>query len=155
MEIRRTSVLRAPPAMVFPLIDDLGRYPEWMDLVHTVSVSDPMSGGPSARAAEPAWDVELRAKVGPLARSKRLRMVRTVHLPPRRVVFERAELDGRGHSPWVLQSELEPVDDGAVELAMTLSYGGSLWSGVVLERVLDDHVERGAVALAALLSPSR
>jgi hypothetical protein len=149
MEIRRTSVLRAPPAIVFPLIDDLGRYPEWMDLVHTVSVSDPMSGG------RPAWDVELRAKVGPLARSKRLRMLRTVHVPPRRVVFERAEVDGRHHSPWVLQSELEPVDDGAVELAMTLSYGGSLWSGVVLERVLDDHVERGAVALAALVSPTR
>jgi hypothetical protein len=82
-------------------------------------------------------------------------MVRTVHDPPRRVVFERAEVDGRQHSPWVLQSELEPIDDGAVELAMTLSYGGSLWSGVVLERVLDDHVERGAVALAALVSPIR
>jgi hypothetical protein len=146
MEIRRTSVLRAPPSMVFPLIDDLGRYPEWMDLVHMVSVSEPTTGG------APAWDVELRAKVGPLARSKRLRMVRTVHEPLQRVVFERAEVDGRQHSPWVLQSELESIDDGAVELAMTLWYGGSLWSGVVLERVLDDHVERGAAALAVLVS---
>jgi hypothetical protein len=145
MEIRRTSVLAARPSTVFALVDDLGRYPEWMDLVHLVSLSDSADGSP-------AWDVELRAKVGPLARSKRLRMVRTVHEPPRRVVFERAEVDGRQHSPWVLQSVLEPVDDGSVELAMTLSYGGSLWTGAVLERVLDDHVERGAEALAALVS---
>jgi uncharacterized protein YndB with AHSA1/START domain len=147
MEIRRTSVLPAPPSTVFALVDDLARYPEWMDLIHLVSVSDPTADG------APAWDVELRAKVGPLARSKRLRMVRTVHESPRRVVFERAEVDGRQHSPWVLQSVLEPIDDGSVELAMTLSYGGSLWTGVVLERVLDDHVERGAEALAALVSP--
>jgi uncharacterized protein YndB with AHSA1/START domain len=146
MEIRRTSVLAAPPATVFALVDDLGRYPEWMDLVHLVSVADSTADG------APAWDVELRAKVGPLARSKRLRMVRTVHEPPRRVVFERAEVDGRQHSPWVLQSVLEPIGDGSVELAMTLSYGGSLWTGVVLERVLDDHVVRGAEALAALVS---
>ena len=148
MEIRRTSVLPASPSTVFALVDDLARYPAWMDLIHEVSVSGSTADG------APAWDVELRAKVGPLARSKRLRMVRTAHEPPRRVVFERVEVDGRQHSPWVLQSVLEPTGDGAVELAMTLSYGGSLWSGVVLERVLDDHVERGAEALAALVSPT-
>jgi hypothetical protein len=30
---------------------------------------------------------------------------------------------------------------------MTLTYGGNLWTGAVLQRVLDDHVERGAAAL--------
>jgi uncharacterized protein YndB with AHSA1/START domain len=147
MEIRRTSVLPAPRSTVFALVDDLARYPEWMDLVHEVSVSG------SSADDTPAWNVELRANVGPLARSKRLRMVRTVYEPPRRVVFERVEVDGRHHSPWVLESVLEPTGDG-VELVMTLSYGGSLWSGVVLERVLDDHVERGAEALAALVAPN-
>jgi hypothetical protein len=34
---------------------------------------------------------------------------------------------------------------------MTLTYGGNLWTGAVLQRVLDDHVERGAQALATLL----
>jgi len=38
------------------------------------------------------------------------------------------------------------------ELVMTLTYGGGLWTGAVLQRVLDDHVERGASALLALLS---
>ena len=37
---------------------------------------------------------------------------------------------------------------------MTLTYGGNLWTGAVLERVLDDHVERGARSLAALLEPA-
>ncbi len=37
-------------------------------------------------------------------------------------------------------------------LTMTLTYGGNLWTGAVLQRVLDDHVERGAAALSALLS---
>ena len=32
-------------------------------------------------------------------------------------------------------------------LTMTLTYGGNLWTGAVLQRVLDDHVERGAAAL--------
>jgi hypothetical protein len=35
---------------------------------------------------------------------------------------------------------------------MTLTYGGNLWTGAVLQRVLDDHVERGAAALGALLA---
>ena len=34
---------------------------------------------------------------------------------------------------------------------MTLTYGGNLWTGAVLQRVLDDHVERGAAALRTLL----
>lgn len=124
------------------MVDDLGRYPEWMDLVHDV-IEAPLSP-----AGERVWDVELRAQVGPLARSKRLRMVRTVHEPSRRVVFERREVDGRQHSPWILESTLDARSADAVELTMLLTYGGNLWTGAVLERVLDDHVERGAAALA-------
>lgn len=145
MEIERRVVLAAAPSAVFGYIDDLGRYPEWMDLVHDVATSTPDDAG------RPAWDVELRATVGPLARSKRLRMVRSLHEPPHAATFERSELDGRTHSPWVLRSVLEPVDDGTT-LSMTLSYGGSLWTGAVLQRVLDDHVERGAHALAGLVA---
>ena len=127
------------------MIDDLGRYPEWMDLVYGVTETGPSPTG------ERVWDVELRAQVGPLARSKRLRMVRTVHEPSRRVVFERREVDGRRHSPWILESTLDVVTTDSVELTMVLTYGGNLWTGAVLERVLDDHVERGAAALAERL----
>ena len=55
-----------------------------------------------------AWLIELRAHVGPLARSKRLRMVRTACEPVgRTVTFQRAELDGKRHAPWVLRAEVK------------------------------------------------
>jgi Polyketide cyclase / dehydrase and lipid transport len=147
MKIERTVLLRAAPEEIFELVDDLGRYPEWMDLVHDVSEVAGIEGDGRS------WDVELRAQVGPLARSKRLRMTRTIHEPTRRVVFERSEVDGRRHSPWVLDSSLADRASGEIELTMTLTYGGNLWTGAVLERVLDDHVDRGARSLAGLLEP--
>ena len=142
MRIERSVHLASTPEAAFSMVDDLGRYPEWMDLVHDVVEAPPSPDG------ERVWEVELRAQVGPLARSKRLRMVRAVHEPSRRVVFERREVDGRTHSPWILESTLVVGRADTVELTMVLTYGGNLWTGAVLERVLDDHVERGAAALA-------
>ena len=104
---------------------------------------------------EPAWQVELRARVGPFARSKRLRMRRTVHdTVDHRVVFERAEADGRTHSPWVLRAEVLQRD-GASTLHMHLHYGGALWTGGVLERVLGDQITSGRERLVALVSSTR
>lgn len=145
MEIERQLELPATPAVVFPLIDDLAVYPSWMALTHAVTPLDDDDG-------RPAWDVELRARVGPLARSKRLRMVRTRHEPDRVAVFERMERDGREHAPWVLTAQVRPVGAASSELRMHLFYGGSLWTGAVLQRVLDEEVRRGSEALLASLS---
>jgi carbon monoxide dehydrogenase subunit G len=159
MQIERDTLVPGPPERVFALVDDLSRYPAWMDLVHDVQEV-------TAAGDRRAWEVELRAQVGPFARSKRLRMVRTVHEPSHRAVFERSEIDGRRHSTWILAAQLEsdprgdrhvdsPVarpERGESTLTMTLTYGGNLWTGAVLQRVLDDHVERGAAALRALLT---
>ena len=149
MRIERETMVPGPAQRAFALVDDLGAYPAWMDLVHDVEEVPPTDG-------DRTWNVELQAQVGPFARSKRLRMVRTVHDPEHRVVFERAEVDGRRHSPWVLAATLDRdgVDGGEVRLTMTLTYGGNLWTGAVLQRVLDDHVERGAAALRDLLARS-
>lgn len=144
MEIERQLVLPATPDVVFPLVDDLSGYPAWMALTHAAARIDD--------AAPPAWDVELRARVGPLARSKRLRMVRTRHEPDRVAVFERVEADGRHHAPWVLTAQVRPLGPSSSELRMHLFYGGSLWTGAVLQRVLDDEVRRGSDALLASLS---
>lgn len=145
MQIDRQTEVPGPPDRAFALVDDLSAYPAWMDLVHDVDELESADG-------RRAWDVELRAQVGPFARSKRLRMVRVVHEPGRRVVFERAEVDGRRHSPWVLAATVEPSAHDATSVTMSLTYGGHLWAGAVLERVLDDHVERGATALRGLLA---
>jgi hypothetical protein len=148
MEILRTLDAPGPPERLFALLDDLAEYPRWMPLVHGVERCASGQAG-----SDPAWDVELRAKVGPFARSKRLRMVRAERLVPRLVVFEREELDGREHAPWILRATIDgaPGSDKNT-LTMSLHYGGGLWTGVALQRVLDHDVERGSQNLVALLS---
>ena len=149
MQIERDTLVPAPTERVFALVDDLSVYPTWMALVHDVH-EEPPTGD------RRTWNVELQAQVGPLARSKRLRMTRVAHEPDRRVVFERDEIDGRRHSPWILAATLHPEVSvaGHTRLTMTLTYGGNLWTGAVLQRVLDDHIERGAAALCALVTES-
>ncbi len=134
--------LPASPETVFAWVEDLTHYPTWMPLV-TRATAEP-------GAEPPAWAVELTGRLGPLARSKRLRMVRARHDAPRSVRFERAERDGRSHSAWVLGAEVTPTDTGA-RLVVELVYDGGLF-GPVLERLLADQVETGRRRLANAVS---
>jgi hypothetical protein len=148
LEIIRELVAPVDAATLFAHVDDLAAYGVWMPLIHDV---EPLAVAPGC---DPAWTVELRAQVGPFARSKRLRMERTVHEVDHLAVFERNEDDGRTHSTWVLRAELTRLEQRTPHTALTMSmtYGGSLWSGVVLQRVLDEQVRRGSEALLALVS---
>ncbi|HQZ35283.1 MAG TPA: SRPBCC family protein [Ilumatobacteraceae bacterium] len=142
MDVHATLDAPCGADALFAFVDDLAQYPRWMDLLHRVE---------PAGTDEPAWNVELRARVGPFARSKRLRMRRTVHEPSaHRVVFERTEADGRSHSPWVLRAEVLELD-GLSSLHMHLHYGGALWTAGVLERVLADQITSGRERLTALV----
>jgi hypothetical protein len=134
----------APPAAVFAWIDDLGRYPEWLGLV---SRAEPTDAHPEDEG--PAWSIDLRARVGPLARAKRLRMVRTEHEAPTRATFERREHDGRQHSPWILRATVADTPSGA-RLEMHLHYGGGLF-GAVADRLLRDEIDRSRPRLIALV----
>lgn len=137
MKYSSSVTLPAGVSAVEPVVADLGRYPEWMPLVF------------SAVALSPdAWDVELRAKVGIFARSKRLRMVKSRH-DAGHLVFERREEDGRRHAPWVLTVTLEGQGESTV-VTMDLSYGGTLWTGGVLDRVLASQVEQGKAGLVRM-----
>lgn len=144
-----TASLDAPhPAeAVFAWVEDLGRYPDWLDIVpRAVRAEDhPDDGGP-------AWAVDLRGRLGPFARSKRLRMVRSAHEPHRHVRFERAEHDGRQHSAWVLDARVEPSREGST-LTMHLHYGGRLWMSP-LDRLLTEEIERSRPRLLARLERS-
>jgi hypothetical protein len=142
--VRTRASLDAPvaPGVLFPYVADLDRYEAWMPLVHRAT---PVGDG--------EWDVELRARLGPVARSKRLRMVRTWLEWDRAVVFERREPGDRRSSPWVLRADLRPVE-GGTHLEMDLSYGGALWTGGMLQRVLDEQIRQGSERLLALVSPS-
>jgi hypothetical protein len=142
-----TATLDAPcdAAALFPWIDDLARYPEWLDIVPRAVAVDARPDD-----AGPAWSVDLRGRLGPFARAKRLRMVRTALDAPRRVRFERQEHDGRQHSPWVLEAELTD-HGGGTRLTMHLHYGGRLWMPV-LDRLLSDEIERSRPRLLARVS---
>lgn len=140
MDVRASLETTGDASRLFALVSDLSSYPQWMDLVHRVE-----------QVAVDAWEVELRAKVGPFARSKRLRMVRTVTEPDSLVKFERVEVDGRSHAEWVLTATIERSGDRCV-LTMHLHYGGGLFTGGVLERVLGDKIEAGRARLAALVA---
>lgn len=135
--------LLAPCSMdeLFAWVAELDRYPEWLEIV------------PAARrVGDDAWEVDLRGTLGPVARTKRLRMVRTTFDPPHRVVFDRAEVDERDHSPWRLSVALEAVPEGTF-LQMDLAYGGGLF-GPVIERALRDAIERARPRLLALVAPA-
>jgi hypothetical protein len=142
MDVRASLEAPCAPDALFAFVDDLTKYPGWVDLVHR---AEPIAG------ADAEWQVELRARLGPLARSKQLRMRRTVLDPVgHEVVFERHETDGRRHSPWVLRATVEPTAQGS-SLQMHLHYGGGLWTGGVLERTLADQITNGRERLLALV----
>jgi hypothetical protein len=145
-----TEVLEAPcePETLFDWLDDLARYPGWLDIVPRAVADEPRPGDPG-----PAWSVDLRGRLGPFARSKRLRMVRTVHDRPHHVRFERLEHDGRQHSSWTLDAEVSPGESGGSVLTMRLHYGGSL-VGPVVERLLADEIRRSRPRLLTLVASS-
>jgi Polyketide cyclase / dehydrase and lipid transport len=161
MDVTADLLAPCPPEQLFRWVDDLARYPDWLDIVPRASAVEAHDGDPG-----PAWSVDLRGRLGPFARSKRLRMVRTAHEAPHRVRFERMEHDGRRHSPWVLEAEVTPdasttaapegedttsVDgrDGS-RLTMRLHYGGSL-VGPLVERLLADEIRQSKPRLLALI----
>jgi hypothetical protein len=127
------------PETLFAQVADLARYPDWFAIVDKAVPQD-----------EGQWLVDLRGRLGPMARSKRLRMVRTVCSEPVRVRFERAELDGRNHSAWVLDATVAATDVGA-RLTVDLHYGGS-FGGALLRRMLLDEIEQARPRLAALVA---
>jgi hypothetical protein len=145
--VDRTEVvsLGAAPGAVLAVVRDLTTYGGWLDLVQRAVPIEAIDGDPG-----PAWDVELRAKVGPLARSKRLRMVR-VQDDATTARFERRDADGRQHSPWVLTADVAPGADGGSTLTMRLHYGGGLY-GPVLDKVLADAVARGRSRLPQVVA---
>lgn len=145
MEVVASLDAPCSPEVLHPWVDDLARYPEWLDIVPRAVPADPHPDDPG-----PAWSVDLRGRFGPFARAKRLRMVRTARDAPRHARFERAEHDGRHHSPWVLDAAVEPTAAGS-RLTMRLHYGGRLWMPA-LDRLLADEIERSRPRLLRLVS---
>jgi hypothetical protein len=162
MQTRAELIAPCNAGEVFAHVADLSSYPQWMGgLVHSVVRHEDEAN------AELAWEVELRSRIGPLARSKKLRMVRTEFVEGRLAVFERREVDGREHSVWRLEARVialnpaesvtESVTDSVTgevnsHLVMTMTYEGRLWTGGILEKVLQDEIDSGRDQLLAILT---
>jgi len=129
---------------LYQVISDLGTYPAWLDVV--AEVDEQTATGDAA----PVWLVTLRAKVGPFARSKRLRVERTDADGATFARFERRELDGRNHADWVMHAIVSPVEGINSELQLELSYSGGLWSGP-LDAVLGNEIDTAVARLPAYI----
>lgn len=142
-----SAELDAPCAApeLYAWVGDLARYPAWLDIVSRADPTSGVAGDPG-----PAWSIDLRGRLGPLARSKRLRMVRTVDGGPSTATFERREDDGRSHAAWVLRADITAVSGGS-RLTMHLHYSGALW-GPVIERLLGDEIRRSRPRLLACVA---
>ncbi len=154
MEHGETILLSVPVERTWSLVDDLEKYPQWMSLVHSVVREINPKGSDSSEpdASNPAWAVDLRARLGPFARSKKLRMQRIVHdvdaSGVRVAIFDRCELDGRTHSQWRLEVRVSPDGSGS-RVDVTLQYSGALF-GPVVEAALRHYVAEGRERLATI-----
>jgi hypothetical protein len=144
VDVRASFDAEVSAEQLFGVMRNLATYPQWLDIVH---VADAVESEDEFQA----WNVELRAKIGPFARSKRLRMVRTHDESPGLVVFERREKDGKKHAEWVLRSEVSEAH-GKSTLDVHLHYGGSLFDGGIVERLLADQIENGKAKLTQFLA---
>ncbi|MGH9166100.1 MAG: SRPBCC family protein, partial [Acidimicrobiales bacterium] len=99
MDLQSGADLPAPPDVVFAEVVDLGTYPAWLTLVQRADRLERREDEPG-----PAWSVDLGGRIGPIRRTKQVRMVRVEGRPPRLVRFERREHDGLAHSAWVLSA---------------------------------------------------
>lgn len=158
VEHRHVTTIEAPRCQVIAVLRQVDTYDRWLDFVHRVDRDATGSADP------PAWYFTLRARIGPFARSKRLRVVETAKSADLgndgvdRVRLERQERDGRDHAPWIFDAELTDCDpddasDGmtgtATEVTLTLTYGGRLWTSA-LNPVLDHQLQAATRQLETL-----
>jgi hypothetical protein len=115
VDLHATADLTADRATAFAALADLGTYPHWLGIVAA-----------AAPAGEGAWLVDLRGKVGPFTKTKRVRMARTaLDTAAGTVRFEREELDGRSHNPWILTGRALGAGTGS-RVEVHVHYGGGL-----------------------------
>ncbi|HEX2849258.1 MAG TPA: SRPBCC family protein [Acidimicrobiales bacterium] len=124
MDLDADATLGLAAGRVFEAVADLATYPAWAGIVGSAA---PAVASPDGADPGPAWDVDLVARLGPLSRSKRVRMVRDVCDEGKRARFVRRELDGARHSAWILEATLTPAGTDRTTLHMHLHYSGARW----------------------------
>lgn len=145
MKIEVVHDIPASPQQILVWMSDLETFPQWTNLLHHVESQD------ASPDHDRAWQVELRGRIGPFARSKRLRMVRVDTDSPDHLRFERRELDGIEHGSWILDVRVEPSGGETSRVRVVFEYRGRLWSGA-MERLLRDEIESSKRRLTDLVT---
>ena len=123
VDLDASADLAVPAGVAFPALADLVTYPHWLSIVGAATPV-PTHHDDDAGAG-PAWLVDLRGRVGPFTKTKRVRMLRTAWDPAAGTVrFERREHDGRTHHAWVLTGEATERAGGRSHVHVHLHYGG-------------------------------
>lgn len=133
MDQNVTALVSATPEDTFTAVSDLATYPKWLDLVKEV------------RPDGQGHLVTLQARLGPIARSKQLRMTQTKKSQDgetKTVVFERQENHDRDVSDWKMTATVTPHAKGS-HLQIDLNYDGPYWTSV-LETLLKSQTESAA-----------
>lgn len=138
MDLRGTATVGAAPSDVGAVVRDLATYPQWLGIV----------GAAVKEAEEGAWRVDLVGRLGPLKRTKRVRMERVVD-GDAEVVFERAERDGEEHSVWRLTVQWRSAA-GSTAIDVHLHYSGAPTLPLV-ELLLRDEIRRAGPRLEAVI----
>lgn len=133
------------PELLFSIVEDLTNITPWLDLL---GGADPSPVDPSD--AGPAWDATFAIKLGPLTKTKDVRLVRIVHTPPTDVVYERHEfpIEGKDTSQiamWRLTLRVTPTDTGS-SLHVHVFYGGDAL-GDMAEGILTKELKKSRPAL--------
>lgn len=151
MRIEVVHDVAASPDEVLPWVSNLEAYPQWTQLLYRVD-ADPGDVPKLEDRSPRAWLVELRGKIGPFARSKRLRMVQVPTNEVGHVRFERRERDGLDHGVWKFDVRLTPSGESAfTRVSAVFEYEGRLWSGAI-ERLLRDEIEASKRRLSELVA---
>ena len=146
--MKRTIEIRvnAPVEKVFETLRDLVIFQTLLGFVDSVEPETPESDSELA-----AWQVTLRARIGPLSRMKRLRMVRTKDNANSHIIFSRQETDGKEHADWVLNIGLISLGAKEATITIEISYRGKLWNGSV-DKALQSHIESAQKKLDEILN---
>jgi carbon monoxide dehydrogenase subunit G len=140
--VSRTVEFAASMEAVRPLLRDLSTYPKWVPIVSSVT-----------QDGEQHWIVELRVSIGPFARSKQLRMERSVD-NDEHIMFTRNESDGRQHAHWELRFDMSDVGS-QTSVTAVLEYRGTMWTPGPVEDALHNGLDAAVEQFRELLQQTQ
>lgn len=145
MNVEASFEAPCTPELLFSIVEDLGNITPWLDLLGGAepSPADPADTGP-------AWGATFAIKLGPLTKTKDVRLVRIVHSPQADVVYERHEVPVEGRdvaqiAMWRLTMTVSPTDAGSA-LHVHVFYGGDAL-GDMAEGILTKELNKSRPAL--------